>query len=113
MHIPSATVSYCEDLAKQCPDVRELLDDHINDNDELLPHVFFGDVTRWILADRPGRIQVVKFLDQHISGGNSDIENLIAVSFIENLESQEELEQALANADAYCLRNEWVRQRML
>jgi hypothetical protein len=110
MSIPSSTISFCEDLAKQFPDIRILLDEHMRDNGELLPHVFFGDVTRWVLDDRSDRVRLVECLDLNISSGNSDIENLIAVSFVENLETQKELELATTNANASRIRDEWLRQ---
>ena len=41
-------------LVLEIPELRPMLDGHLRDNDgELLPHVFFGDVTRW--AEGTGR----------------------------------------------------------
>ena len=47
----TTTTGFCESLVRHCPDLKELLAEHISDYDELLPNVFLGDVTRYVLAD--------------------------------------------------------------
>jgi hypothetical protein len=110
MTIPPSTVDFCTNLAVQFTDIRELLDKHMSDNDELLPHVFFGDVTRWVLMDKPARSRVVELLEWASNSRDLDLQNLIAASFTENLETVEELERAISGVDAPCIRAEWERQ---
>jgi len=43
--------SLIERLLASVPDLRGVYDEHISDNDELLPHVFFGDVTRFAIEN--------------------------------------------------------------
>jgi len=75
--------------------VRDLLDaeprlapvyrEHLADNDELLIHVLLGDVTRWLRQNGPAAA-VLAVLERHLAGGDSDVQNAIAASFVENLE---------------------------
>ena len=40
------TNAFCEMLADEVPEIKTIINEHLRDNDELLPYVFFGDVTR-------------------------------------------------------------------
>jgi hypothetical protein len=105
------TIEFCQKLAEQVPETEAILQEHFNDYDQLLPNVFFGDLTRYILSDRPGRLKIVEFLEQSFHQHGSEIEELIAVSFIENLESKYDLEQATRGLTAANLKAEWRRQK--
>jgi len=67
-------------------------DEHLADNGDLLPHVFFGDVTRYGSslaredADAKELDRLLADLDDALSDGEADDEvtNLIWVSFVEN-----------------------------
>ena len=70
------------------------LDEHLKDNfGELLPHVFFGDVTRRLVAlSEDGSDlahaeldRVLAFLEDRFDEGDEQIQELIAVSLLENL----------------------------
>jgi len=106
----SNSEAFCEELARLFPDVASVLSNHLADNDELLPHVFMGDVTRYVLSDPPSRQALVNHLDEALREGGTDLQELVAVSFVENLESSEELERALKGIDARTIREEWHRQ---
>ena len=97
----------CEHLAREFPGVGALLNDHLADNRELLPHVFFGDLTRYVLADREDRVTLVQCLEDAMSSGKPAIEELVGVSFVENIETREELERALAGVNGNKIREEW------
>ncbi len=102
---------FCEELVRRFDDLAPMLQEHIEDNDEILPHVFMGDITRYVLSDGLQRQELVRCLDDALRKGGEEIQNLIAVSFVENLESDEELERALRNVQADAMREEWRRQR--
>ena len=51
---------------------------------ELLPHLLLGDITRW-LVERGPVAEVLAVLEHHIDAGDADVQNAIAVSFLENL----------------------------
>ena len=105
------TPEFCEGLAQQFPDVADILSEHISDNDELLPHLFLADVTRYVLADGRDRRLIVERLESVFASEGPDVENLIAVSFVEHLESREELIRATDGVKASRICAEWDRQR--
>lgn len=107
----TTTRAFCEGLAQQFPDVADILAEHISNNDELLPHLFLADVTRYVLADGQDRRLIVQSLDSAFVSEGTDVENLIAVSFVEHLESTEDLMRATEGVDVPQIRAEWDRQR--
>ena len=78
------------------PEVEPLYREHLKDYDELLPHVFFGDLTRFAVdaykrsksgesgaAAALGRLLAV--LEDAIAQPDPQLQNLVTVSFLENL----------------------------
>ncbi len=107
-----STTEFCESLARRSPNIAKILAEHMSDNDnELLPHVFLADVTRHVLADGRDRKSVVKYLNDSFKSSGPEVENLIAVSFVEYLVDTDELDIAIAEVDAPQLLSEWNRQR--
>jgi len=72
------------DLVAAAPELEALLREHLVDYEELLPHVFFGDVTRW-LEERGPAPAVLAVLEHHIGAGDEEVQNVVAVSFLEGL----------------------------
>ena len=105
------TAEFCENLARECPALSDLLAEHKADYDDISPRVFLGDVTRYVLAGGTKRRDIVTYLNKSVSSGDPDVENLVAVSFVENLESREELESAVAGVNASQIVAEWERQQ--
>jgi hypothetical protein len=92
------TEGFVRDLAVRFPSLVPLLEEHLNDNfGELLPHIFFGDVVRWAVtlmtmtdAERnlTSLLELRKFLsylESAYSSGNDELQELLSVSFLENL----------------------------
>ncbi|HPH65438.1 MAG TPA: hypothetical protein PLF40_06830 [Kofleriaceae bacterium] len=74
-------------------DFDEALTTHLSDNHELLPHVLMGDWTRSVLAlqARQGvgheEVQAaLQTLEMAMAQGSSDLQELVVVSFLENLD---------------------------
>lgn len=71
------------------PDLAPELAEHIDANDGLLPHVFMGDVARWVIrvhrqASSETRLRrLFEFLDAEFGDGQSETANVIAASFVE------------------------------
>ena len=84
----SNTGDLLDELANAEPALARLRDEHIAFNGELLPHVLFGDVIRWVVAHAPAT-HVLEVLERHLTTGDADVDNLIGVSFLENLEPEE------------------------
>lgn len=83
--------TFCSELAITVPELAPALNSHIKYNDDLLPHVFFGDVTRFAIEhtgserSRQTLQALLVALEEGLVSNNVDIENLISVSFVENL----------------------------
>jgi hypothetical protein len=56
---------------------------------ELLPHVLFGDITRWAVTQDPRSFALARLLgllDDAYAAGPVEVVNLVTVSFVELLE---------------------------
>ena len=71
--------------------MKSIYDEHLNDNEMLLPHVFMGDLTRFVIAEAENplaRVPVgtlLAHLEGGIRNGSDEVKELIIVSFVENL----------------------------
>ncbi len=89
----------------EVPDLQMAYNQHIKDNNELLPHVFFGDLTRYIIEkvkikDDTSVIKILALLEDGLNLNNTEIKNLISASFVENLIDEEETVVMLLKAVA-------------
>jgi hypothetical protein len=80
--IPRTPAGFVDWLVSRHSDLAPILDEHLRDNGELLPHVFFGDVTRYAseLARRgdTGRLDpLLTDLDQALTGAADETDTLI------------------------------------
>ncbi len=86
-------------LIKIVADLRHIYDEHIEDYDDLLPHVFFGDLTRYVInlyefiLEIPIDKQkwsdldkILMYLENGMSGDDENVRELIVVSFLENFD---------------------------
>jgi hypothetical protein len=87
----SASASFIEELLRRVPDLSPIYEEHLADNDGLLPHVFMGDVTRFAIAsadERPRQSSVSTlfgYLEEGLRSGSGEVKELIRASFVENL----------------------------
>jgi hypothetical protein len=82
-------------LAQEFPPVSELVDDHLADNGEILPTILLSDLARWYVESDAGRHDdrgryaeaqaVVDHLARAFETAEGDLENTIAVGFVEAL----------------------------
>lgn len=87
------TLAYSEvasALRVALPEFGAAIDEHIAFNDEVLPHLLVGDLTRFVLdARRRGKDDLVQralaFLDDALRNGDDMVANLVCVSFVENV----------------------------
>jgi hypothetical protein len=78
-------------LVAAVPEFAPVLEEHQKDYGEVLNHVLFGDLVRfvekaegrgdWELIDRS-----LAFLEEALASGDEQVVNVIEVSFVENLE---------------------------
>ena len=79
------------------PALAPVLDDHLAANDVLLPHVFMGDVTRWLSARGP-QPRVLDILDDAIASESRYVQDLIYFSFLENLDPRDVADERIVAA---------------
>ena len=98
------THTFVGDLLGQVPELQPIFNEHIEDNDELLPHVFMGDVTRFVLslnasssskgmspvASSQTLLKILDFLEEGMRTGDDNVRELISASFLENLDQFDE-----------------------
>lgn len=93
------TVDFIGHLVAKVPDLEPLLQEHLSDNfGEVLPHVFFGDITRFVVAEflraenagtaeqassSPLKPLLAELEDAVSQSG--EVAELVCVSFLENL----------------------------
>ena len=95
------TIDFIELLIAKFPTLEPIFNEHVSDNfGEVLPHLFFGDLTRYAIstflkigsltpaegieADRQFRA-LLNDLEEAFAADVEEIQELIAVSFLENL----------------------------
>ena len=92
----SADTVFVKSMVEHFPGLAPVLEEHISNFGELLPHVLLGDITRYVLAlytrgsagGVPFRLEVreiLDFLEDSFVEGNQEVRELISVSFLENL----------------------------
>ncbi len=78
-------------LLEAIPDLRPVYEEHLSDNDGLLPHVFFGDVARFAIANAAAPTSTAAIshllttLDEALSDADAEVREVILASFVENL----------------------------
>lgn len=94
---PALVLRFVNSLLAHEPQLRSVYETHILDYEEPLPHVFLGDVARYVvqqihsdtteILESPKRI--LSFLEQSIVTEGEEVQELISVSFLENLVKHE------------------------
>lgn len=99
-----------DQLLRAVPELSATYREHLDDNDELLPHVFLGDVTRFVIghvADSSDAAMLQKLLDElelEYRAGDEEIRELIGASFLENLIGENAALKCLTPMMGPCLR---------
>ena len=97
----AAEVAFVGALVHRFPTLRPILQEHLDDYDALLPHVLMGDVTRWVVGEfrthgESDRLrEVLDFIESSYHQGDEHEQEIIAVSFLENLPRPDEQESGL------------------
>jgi|HubBroStandDraft_6_1064221.scaffolds.fasta_scaffold69403_2 hypothetical protein len=82
-------------LIEEAPDLRSLYEEHLRDYGEILPHVFFGDLTRFVQEaftrppSSPARqigLKIIALLERAGSSDDEKLQELVSTSFLENLD---------------------------
>lgn len=91
----STNSSFVASFVREFPELYPILQDHQLDNfGELLPHIFFGDLSRHIISSfisyqkddrQKNPLAMLDALEKAFADGSEDTRNLISVSFLEYL----------------------------
>ena len=77
-------------LSTAVPEFQSVIDDHLAFNGEILDHLLFADLARFVLeAHATGQPELVdrilSWLDLALRTGDDAVQNLVSVSFVENI----------------------------
>ncbi len=105
--------SFIYEMVRKVPELQELFDDHLRQNKGLLPHVFMGDVTRFTVEQMKSRDNVVvqvllDYFEEALQAGSSSEQELIAASFVENLQDEKETLRKLKPMMGPYLKRAWI-----
>lgn len=95
--------SFVRLLLHEVPELKPVYIQHIEDYDELLEHVFMGDVARfaeqlYITNPRSKCLtRLLDFLDKSYAVEDENLKELISVSFLENLSRDEKYCEGIRN----------------
>ena len=73
--------------------------------------MLLGEVTRYLISSAVPEKLVVEALNVELREGHCQVRELIAVSFVENIENQEELQHLTQNSSAEEIEREWYLQQ--
>lgn len=89
-------LDFVQALVSGSADMAAVHEQHLAQQGELLPHVLMGDITRAVVSaavrgDVPKWLPILlRQLDAGLRSGRSEVEELIGVSFVENLCGEDE-----------------------
>lgn len=83
------SMNFIAALIDHVPELRSVYSEHIEDYDEVLPHVFMGDVTRFIAQQLQTNIsdtlavvrRILDVLERGMISGDDSVQEIISVSF--------------------------------
>jgi hypothetical protein len=93
--------TFIQEVLSRSPGLRASYEEHLADYDELLPHVFMGDVTRYIMgmggnSTAESAMEIEKELSElldlfeaSLADGDEYVQELVVTSFLENLEASD------------------------
>jgi hypothetical protein len=128
--LSDVNVRFIQGLVSSIPELQPLLSEHLADNNQLLPHVFMGDVTRFVITtcqqsqelrrratSASGLEAIIRritsILEEALTSGPEATKELVAVSFVENLAGEDATIGALEPFLGPALKAEIASQRLL
>jgi hypothetical protein len=96
-----AAVSAIRRLVASVAGTGPVLDGHVCDNDEVLPHVLMGDLRRWFVGvvaagDARGVASFLAAIELLYASDESDARNVVEVSFMEDLVAAPDVDERAA-----------------
>lgn len=114
--MPLTTKQFVDRLLEAAPEVQPLLDEHLADFDEVLPHLLVARVRDMTIeafdgGDHELASRIVDVLDEGLRIGDESVENAVAVSFVGDTPLWDPARKRFINSWPQGLRDEAERQR--
>lgn len=119
----SPSDEWIERIVAAVPQLRSLYDEHRADYDGVLPHVFMGDVARFVTTgfasagnepqkprDREAAAKVLQIMEEAADARSPETIELVSVSFLENIDWESTEGRAVREAMGPQLRRELSRR---
>ena len=85
--------TFVDELRSAVPGFGRVYDEHVSDNDEVLPHVLLGDLVRFLSnevevrgVEGTGVKPAMDLLERAMDSSDLRLQELVVVSFLENLD---------------------------
>jgi hypothetical protein len=86
----TAMASFLDDLTERCPWIGPILNEHVADNGEMLPHVLMGRITHASADHSDSDLAVfLAILERGLGAYSATVGDVIGASFVENLYGEE------------------------
>ena len=111
-----STDEFVQEFLRVAPEVRPILEEHLADYDELLLHVFVAwvreaAITAFETGDRDLSDRLISVFDSGLRLGDDEVENAVAVSFVEDTPWWDADRQTFIATWPAALREEAERQK--
>ena len=88
-------IDFLKKIINLSPNYQEIYDEHLKFNKEIIPHVLMSEITQVLIESYlNNKIELVKatleLIDKEFNEREDDIQNIIAVSMLENFPSSGE-----------------------
>lgn len=92
-----STEKFVHDLLEIAPELSTLHADHLDAYETLLPHVWMGDFSQYLIElneridaqagsnEKTTLNELIEFLELQLKTGSEEVKNVIGVSFLENI----------------------------
>lgn len=93
------TRQFIAELLQKVPELQPAYNQHVQDNQELLPYVFMGDVSRFLFVESEAHrlevsqplVRILNFIEKKLETNDKDIHGFIAASVVDNLVGEDKM----------------------
>lgn len=105
-----ALMAFLQDIRDHCPWVDPLWREHVRDNDEILPHALMGRITGIASGlSEPDLTSLLGLLERGLALASPSVDDVICVSFTENLYGEDALVARIGNLAGPLLKADLAR----
>ncbi len=109
-----AATAFMTDLRDKCPWIAPLWREHVEDNDEVLPHVLMGRITGAAVGLSDSDLAAfVALVERGLASASPSVDDVIGVSFVENLYGEDTLFARVRSLAGPMLKADLVRAGLI